>query len=58
MGIDKIPLDQVKFDPGNEVYTIGSLTVTKTEYANAEKINQIIDELRDTQDRLAKIEGK
>ena len=32
---------------GEETYTLGTLTLTKAEYANAEKINEIIDYLND-----------
>ncbi len=31
--------------PGEESFTLGTLTLTKGEYANAEKINEIIDYL-------------
>lgn len=32
---------------GEVTYTLGSLVITKCEYANAEKINEIIDYLTD-----------
>ncbi len=31
--------------PGDENYTLGTVTISKGEYANAEKINEIIDYL-------------
>ena len=31
--------------PGDENFTLGTLTISKGEYANAEKINEIIDYL-------------
>ena len=45
MIIDKIPIHLLTHSPGEEEYRLGSLTLTKAEYANAEKINEIIDYL-------------
>jgi len=47
MNIDKIPIHLMTESPGNENYQLGSVTITKGEYANAEKINEIIDYLTD-----------
>ena len=47
MNIDKIPIQEFKESPGEESYTLGTLTISKAEYANAEKINEIIDYLND-----------
>lgn len=58
MGIDKIPIHLMQESPGDETYTLGTVTISKGEYANAEKINQIIDELRKLSERIAKVEGK
>ena len=33
--------------PGEETFHVGTLVLTKAEYANAEKINEIIDYLTD-----------
>ena len=40
-------LSQSAATTGEETYTLGTLTLTKAEYANAEKINEIIDYLND-----------
>jgi hypothetical protein len=63
LGIDKIPLDKLtEGEDGSFAYLDKQkrpiLIVSKDEYANAEKINQIIDELRELQDTVARIEGK
>ena len=47
MNIDKIPIKELKQIPGEESYQLGTLVITKCEYANAEKINEIIDYLTD-----------
>ncbi len=31
--------------PGDESYSLGTITISKGEYANSEKINEIIDYL-------------
>jgi len=33
--------------PGEDSYTLGTVTISKGEYANAQKINEIIDYLND-----------
>lgn len=58
MGIDKIPIHLMTESPGDETYTLGTVTITKGEYANAEKINQLIDELQELQQRLLKVENR
>lgn len=45
-------------EPGAEAYTCGSLTLSKAEFANAEKINDLIEWCRELQSQLIKIEGK
>jgi len=47
MNIDKIPIDLITMSPGDETYRLGTLTISKAEYANAEKINEIIDFLKE-----------
>ncbi len=47
MNIDKIPIDLITMSPGDETYKLGTLEISKAEYANAEKINEIIDYLTD-----------
>lgn len=56
--IDKIPIHLLKEDPLTETYKLGSVEISKGEYANSEKINQLIDIIRDLSDRLARLEGK
>ena len=56
MGIDKIPIELIKEDPVTETYTLGTVEISKGEYANSEKINQIIDELRELQEKIQKLE--
>ena len=63
MGIDKIPLDKFKEGEDGSFGWLDKdgnplLIMTRAEYANAEKINQIIDDIRDMQSRLIKVEGK
>jgi len=45
LNIDKIPIKMMTESPGEEIFTIGTLVLTKAEYANAEKINEILDYL-------------
>lgn len=40
------------------MYRLGTVEISKGEYANAEKINQIIDELRELQEWKVKVENK
>jgi hypothetical protein len=49
--IDKIPLELMTESPGDETFKLGTVTISKGEYANSEKINQIIDEHGKTIDR-------
>lgn len=63
MGIDKIPLEKFKEGEDGSFAWLdknGSpiMIIRKDEYANGEKINQIIEELRDTQERVTRLEGK
>jgi len=51
MNIDKIPIHMFSESPGDDTFTCGTLTISKAEYANAEKINQIIDYLIDMENR-------
>ena len=46
MNIDKIPIDRF-VEQEDSTFTLGTITITKAEYANAEKINEIIDYLTD-----------
>ena len=63
IGIDKIPID--KFTQGEDgsfayldKYQKPIMVISKVEYANAEKINQIIDSLTNINERLQLIELK
>jgi len=61
--MDKIPLEKLtEGEDGSFAYLDKNqnpiLTISKDEYANAEKINQLIDWSRELSDRLAKVEGK
>ena len=58
MSIDKIPIQLLTHSPGDETYHLGTLELTKAEYANAEKINQVIDVLIALSERLTQVEGK
>lgn len=60
MNMDKIPIEMFNEsgEPGSEVYSCGSLTISKAEFANAEKINDLIEWCRELQSQLIKIEGK
>jgi len=58
LNIDKIPIDTMKYSPGDESYHLGTLEITKGEYANSEKINEIIDMLRDHEKRIGNEEGR
>lgn len=52
VAIDPIPIKLFKEDPVSETYVLGSVVISKGEYANAEKINQIIEVLNDIEFRL------
>lgn len=54
--IDKIPIQLFKEDPVTETYTLGTVTLTKGEAANSQKINQIIDILNELEQRLNDME--
>jgi len=56
--MDKIPIQLIQDSPGNETYHLGTLELTKAEFANAEKINDLIDWCRELDERLFKLEGK
>ena len=43
--IDPIPIELFNEDPVTETYKLGTVEISKGEYANSEKINQIIDAL-------------
>ena len=43
--IDKIPLHLMTESPGDESYRLGTVEISKGEYANSEKINEIIEAL-------------
>jgi len=58
MNVDKIPIDAIVYSPGDESYHLGTLEISKGEYANSEKINELIDCFRDLQERLFKVEKK
>ena len=58
MNIDKIPIETMVYSPGNESYHIGTLEISKGEYANSEKSNEIIEWVRDLQERVFKLEQK
>ena len=45
MNIDKAPLHLLQESPGVEKYQLGTLKVSKADYANAEKTNELIDEI-------------
>ena len=46
------------YSPGSESYYLGTLEISKGEYANSEKINELIEWNRDLQERLFKLEQK
>lgn len=56
--MDKIPISIFSEGIGNDTYTCGTLVITKAEYANAEKINDLIEWNRELQERILKLEGK
>ena len=58
VAIDKIPIHLLKEDPTTEEYKLGTVTISKGEYANSEKINQIVDFLNEMDSRLFKLENK
>jgi len=60
--MDKIPLSEVKeqLNPasGQMVKTLFGLRISDCEYANAEKVNDLIDWCRELQEKVFKLEGK
>jgi len=60
LNVDKIPIHLLVHSPGDEEYTLGTLKLTKADYANSEKSNEIIDavtkELEDIHKRLDRLE--
>jgi len=58
MNIDKIPIEVMTYSPGDESYHIGTITIDKGTYANSEKINEIIDYLREHDDKCYKQANK
>ena len=58
MNIDKIPIETMTYSPGSESYHLGTIEISKGEYANCEKINELIECFRDLQERLFKLEQK
>lgn len=58
LNIDKIPTKTMTYSPGDESYHLGTITISKGEYANSEKINDVIEWCRDLQTRLEVIENK
>ena len=55
--MDKIPLTEVKEWPDG-TRTLYDITITESEYANAEKINQLIEWNRELQEKVFKLGGK
>ena len=41
--LDKIPVHLLKEDPVTETYSLGTVEISKGEYANSEKINELIE---------------
>jgi len=62
MNMDKIPLNEIKeeFNPatGKQVLTLFGIRITDSEFANAEKINDLIDWCRELQEKVFKLGGK
>jgi len=58
LNVDKIPIETMTYSPGNESYHLGTLEITKGEYAMAEKFNELVDCFRDLQERVFKVEQK
>ena len=58
MNVDKIPIKEMTYSPGDESYHLGTITISKGEYANAEKINEIVDCFRELQEKVFKLEKR
>lgn len=56
--MDKIPIHMLSELPGEETFHCGTITLSKGEYANAEKINQLVDWCRELQEKIILLEGK
>ncbi len=56
--IDKIPIENFKQDPSNGSYKLGTLVLTAVELANAQKVNDVIDNMIILSERLTKLENK
>jgi len=41
--VDKIPIKEMTYSPGDESYHLGTLTISKSEYAYLEKSNEVIE---------------
>jgi len=55
--MDKIPLEQVKESEKGKLSLFG-IYMSKCDYANIEKTNQLIDWCRELQEDLFKVKGK
>jgi len=58
MKIDKIPIHLMTEGIGDDSYHLGSITITKGEYANSQKLNEIIDFLAELDTRVKYTEKK
>ncbi len=58
IAIDKIPIDKFKQDSATGEYKLGSLVLSPSELAGAQKDNEIIDHLIELSVRLTKLENK
>ena len=56
MNIDKIPIKMMTQTPGDESYHLGTITLSKGGYANAEKINELVEAYIELQERIVKLE--
>jgi len=58
MNIDKIPVKEMTYSPGDESYHLGTIVISKGEYANAEKINELVECFRELQEKVFKLEKR
>ena len=58
VAINKIPTQKMSKDPMDETYTLGTVTISKGEFALSERFNQLIDIVNDIEERLYKLENK
>ena len=56
--IDKIPICLFKEDPITDTYKLSDMVITKAEYANAEKINEILDLIKNMYEDIEVIKMK